>query len=813
MKSPFLAAAVLLSAFASLSPAASISINFLDSQDVSFGASEAGAPGFAQPNWNHLLTDWSGNVDNDALFTTGLVDSDGASLAGVLQNIAADGNTDPVHYDAANTWRSPAGNGDANATLMNGYLDDGTDNQPYVNVSLAPDVYTSYTVVLYVNGDGQNGAVGRYWLEEWTDPLAAGTVITDQIGISSNSYTGTFVQAGATFGQTGTPMNVDVASGNFIVFQGITARNLRVRSSGNGDPEDFGRGPLNAIQIIEDSNDTDGDGLPDVWESANMLDAADDGTTGESAPGAKDGPNGALGDPDADGLTNLQEFQGGTNPQSNDTDGDTLLDGVESGSGMFVDDTDTGTSPTNGDTDGDGLGDGVETNTDVFVDADDTGSDPNQPDSDLDGLPDGWEVTYLLDPNEDGMIDLDQGPDGDPDTDSSPNSQEFARGTNPIDSDSDDDTVVDGHEDDGGVWMSATQTGTDPLDPDTDGDTLSDGVETNTGDFVDANDTGTNPNLRDSDDDGFFDDDEITAGTDPTDPNELPVFPVPIGYWPFDDQGAATTLDLSPNANHATLTGGTAYVAGHTGMAGDFALDLDGVDDSATTALALNGLAKFTMAGWVQFSVTQTDRSGLFGQNDIAEFGLIDAANMQLWNPTGGAINVALPPATWRHIAVVGDATGRTIFVDGIVAGQGVVGTPLGTSAFFFNIGGSGIFDDIGNFFLGQLDDVAVWDTALSPKLIASLASGERAPILTTPTGDLAISDFSYDPLTNMARITVVNTTPGTNYGLDESVGLDAWGEIMDFVGAPGTFTTTLEFSGPDNPRLPATHYRVRAAQ
>lgn len=156
--------------------------------------------------------------------------------------------------------------------------------------------------------------------------------------------------------------------------------------------------------------DTDGDGLSDEWETENGLDPNDDGTIGESAPGAKDGPNGADGDPDADGLSNRDEFVRGTDPQDDDSDDDSLTDGDEvniHGSNPKSDDSDGdglkdgdevnihGTSPVRTDSDGDGLDDGAEVNT--------HGTKPNNPDSDGDGFSDGFEINTLLsDPNDPG---------------------------------------------------------------------------------------------------------------------------------------------------------------------------------------------------------------------------------------------------------------------------------------------------------------------------------------------------------------------------------------------------------------------------
>jgi len=61
--------------------------------------------------------------------------------------------------------------------------------------------------------------------------------------------------------------------------------------------------------------DDDADGMPDSWETANGLDPTD--------------PTDATGDPDADGLTNLDEYLGGTDPNAYDGPGlPTLVDPV-----------------------------------------------------------------------------------------------------------------------------------------------------------------------------------------------------------------------------------------------------------------------------------------------------------------------------------------------------------------------------------------------------------------------------------------------------------------------------------------------------
>jgi hypothetical protein len=131
--------------------------------------------------------------------------------------------------------------------------------------------------------------------------------------------------------------------------------------------------------------DDDNDGMSDVYEVLNGLN-----------PDVND----AAGDLDSDGISNGDEHTLGSVANSDDSDGDGLKDGAETGTGVYVSDTDTGTDLLSSDTDKDGLADGVETRTGVFVSGINTGTDPLDRDSDGDGARDGLEVSAGFDPND-----------------------------------------------------------------------------------------------------------------------------------------------------------------------------------------------------------------------------------------------------------------------------------------------------------------------------------------------------------------------------------------------------------------------------
>ncbi len=162
--------------------------------------------------------------------------------------------------------------------------------------------------------------------------------------------------------------NPTSATATFILNPPIANVNgVRIIGSEGGTAS---RGFIGVFELkVYARTDSDHDGMDDDWERKHGLIV---------------GVNDAALDPDGDGLSNLQEFLQGTDPQNPDSDGDGLSDGDEVNTYH--------TNPTSADTDSDGLSDGAEVNT--------WHTDPLKADTDGDHFPDGMEISLGTNPND-----------------------------------------------------------------------------------------------------------------------------------------------------------------------------------------------------------------------------------------------------------------------------------------------------------------------------------------------------------------------------------------------------------------------------
>lgn len=226
----------------------------------------------------------------------------------------------------------------------------------------------------------------------------------------------------------------------------------------------------------------------------------------------------------------------------------------------------------------------------------------------------------------------------------------------------------------------------------------------------------------------------------------------PAAYWRLDEGTfvptvAANAGSLGAAANGAyyngsknTLTGPDS-AGGFLGFGtGNSALSLPNANGHVGTALSLlNNRPNFTVCGWLKRGANKSTNGGYFGQNDLFEFGDSAGTAFAAWNPVSGTVQApySIADDTWGFVAITGDSTSTKIYVNGEYKSSiGAANLTTSTPSYPFNIGGL-IWSPAGQYFRGDIDEVAVFDKALSAGRVQQLydtALGNVAPSVSVPT-------------------------------------------------------------------------------
>jgi len=189
-----------------------------------------------------------------------------------------------------------------------------------------------------------------------------------------------------------------------------------------------------------------------------------------------------------------------------------------------------------------------------------------------------------------------------------------------------------------------------------------------------------------------------------------------IAHWKLDETEGIIAHDSS-GTNDANLIGNPLWQP--TGGLVDGALLLDGVDDYLTTDFILNPTEEsFSVFAWIKGGAA---RQVVLSQAGGVNWLSTDSSDGNLITELKGTYRSASPLQSqtiitddlWHRIGFVRDGFDRTLYVDGIPVAQDTQDN-LGDSENGFYIGtGKGM--EPGTFFSGLIDDVRIYNRAVTP--------------------------------------------------------------------------------------------------
>ncbi|TKJ39198.1 MAG: hypothetical protein CEE38_00125 [Planctomycetes bacterium B3_Pla] len=230
-----------------------------------------------------------------------------------------------------------------------------------------------------------------------------------------------------------------------------------------------------------------------------------------------------------------------------------------------------------------------------------------------------------------------------------------------------------------------------------------------------------------------------------------------ILHWAFDDGAGSTAVDRSGNGYNGTLEGDPKWVAGKIGGALDFGGDGDHVINT-TAGSAIEGLSALTVALWIKSDVIGTDSGFIIFEDPQGR----DTRNIRYDQDMGGGLlngvkyGVCVNPGDtdddedesppdvqtteWQHIAVTWISgagafpAGVNLYIDGVLqtpstdepSAEGVL-----TDYDRVMVGKGG--KDANGGWDGLIDDVRIYDEAMSAERIQGIMVGEGFPFSLGP--------------------------------------------------------------------------------
>jgi hypothetical protein len=200
-----------------------------------------------------------------------------------------------------------------------------------------------------------------------------------------------------------------------------------------------------------------------------------------------------------------------------------------------------------------------------------------------------------------------------------------------------------------------------------------------------------------------------------------------VGYWKFDDEGTGTIVDYSGNELHGTINGNPQFVPGLFAEAMQFAGDPDYVNIGGYKGL-LGGHA-FSITAWIK---TEGNGEIVGWGNNVAtervEF-RVSEYRLRVEHGSGNRQgDTVVSDNQWHHVALTVEENSTISYPQVTLYVDGEDDTRAGTSSNAFNIVENydlaigRRYNNNNRWFVGLIDEVRVYDRALSEDEIRNLA-------------------------------------------------------------------------------------------
>ncbi|UCD49049.1 MAG: discoidin domain-containing protein [Phycisphaerales bacterium] len=221
-----------------------------------------------------------------------------------------------------------------------------------------------------------------------------------------------------------------------------------------------------------------------------------------------------------------------------------------------------------------------------------------------------------------------------------------------------------------------------------------------------------------------------------------------VGHWAFDEGQGTTAYDSSGNGHHGTLQGDPQWAVGKINGALEFDGDGDYVEVPDHESLQL--WERFTLAAWIYQMESRSSRIiDKIGAGTANGPHLDTHPGTTLRSCSGTCISSTADYTLgeWHHVAVTFDDGDMTLYIDGIIAGEGSVPSPLAGNTLPLRIGAA---SDGGSLFHGLIDDAAVFSHALTnTEIQAAMAGIGSAELAANPNPKDAAFDMPRDVVLN----------------------------------------------------------------